>query len=369
LPCGVALAVAANVGVGLPTEPIGSVPRPAALIAGIQAFEDGRSSPEELEALYDSAIRDTVERFEATGSPVITDGEQRKQSFATYSIHGLENVSPDGIPILFADGHFRNFPRLIGGPFRYRTPADVYLERAQRYAHVPVKQAVISPSAMSLLYPQSGVPGYSRQDYLDALLVEQEREIRRCLHKGAHVVQIDFTEGRLSIKLDPTRRLLESFIDLNSLLIERFSTDERKRIGVHTCSGGDRRSSHSADIDYAELLPSLFRLRAGIFYLQLASEPDRKRVLKIVREHSKDEQRIFVGVTDPLDPRVETPDEIRDRVLEAAEYIPLDRLGTTDDCGFAPFGDDTSRSRETTFAKIRSRVVGTALAAEILGVK
>ena len=352
----------------LPTEPIGSIPRPAALIEGIQSFDHGRCSQQELDALYDSATCDTIQRLEATGSPVVTDGEQRKQSFATYSIHGLRNLAPDGIPILFADGHIRNFPRLVSGPFRYRTPADVYLDIAQRHARVPVKQAVVSASALSLLYPQSGVPGYSRQDYLDALLIEQEGEIRRCLQKGAHVVQIDFTEGRLSIKLDPTRRLLESFIDLNSLMIERFSADERQRIGVHSCPGADRRSSHSAEIDYAELLPSLFRLRAGNFYLQLASEPDRKRVLKIIRKHSKDGQRIFVGVTDPLDPRVETPEEIRSRVLEAAEYIPLERLGTTDDCGFAPFSDDTSRSREVAFAKIRSRVVGTALAAETLGV-
>jgi len=352
----------------LPTEPIGSIPRPAALIEGVRSFEEGRSSQQELDALYDSAIRDTIQRFEATGSPVITDGEQGKHSFATYSIHGLKNVSPDGVPILFADGHIRNFPRLTGGPFRYRTPADVYLEKAQRYAHVPVKQAIVSTSALSLLYPQSGIRGYSRQDYLDAVLLEQEGEIRRCLQKGAHVVQIDFTEGRLSIKLDPTRRLLESFIDLNSLVIERFSADERKRIGIHSCPGADRHSSHSAEIDYAELLPSLFRLRAGNFYLQLASEPDRKRVLKMIREHSEDGQRIFIGVTDPLDRRVETPDEIRDRVLEAAAYIPLDRLGTTDDCGFSPFSDDTSRSREVAFAKIQSRVMGTTLAAKVLGV-
>ena len=136
----------------------------------------------------------------------------------------------------------------------------------------------------------------------------------------------------------------------------------------HSCPGADRRSTHSAEVDYAELLPNLFRLQAGNFYLQLASEPDRKRVLKIIRNHSKDGQRIFVGVTDPLDPHVETPDEIRDRVLEAAEYIPPNRLGTTDDCGFAPFSDDMSRSREVAFAKIYSRVMGTALAAKMLGV-
>jgi 5-methyltetrahydropteroyltriglutamate--homocysteine methyltransferase len=122
-------------------------------------------------------------------------------------------------------------------------------------------------------------------------------------------------------------------------------------------------------VDYAELLPSLFRLQAGNFYLQLASEPDRKRALKIIRDHSRDGQRIFVGVIDSLDPRAETPEEVKDRVLEAAEYIPLDRLGTTDDCGFAPFSDDTSRSRETAFDKIRARVAGTALATKILGIE
>jgi methionine synthase II (cobalamin-independent) len=171
----------------LPTEPVGSIPRPAALIDAIKAFDDGHATQQHLDAEYDAAVRSTIEILEATGSPVISDGEQGKPSFATYAIAGLKNVAPNGIPISFADGHIRNFPRLTSGPFRYRTPADVYLERAQRYAHVPVKQAIISPSALSLLYPQGGIDGYSRQDYLDDLLDEQEGEIRRCLQKGAHV--------------------------------------------------------------------------------------------------------------------------------------------------------------------------------------
>jgi 5-methyltetrahydropteroyltriglutamate--homocysteine methyltransferase len=354
--------------VAIPTEPIGSIPRPPALIEAARGFRSGRISEAELLSQCDAAIQDTIARFEATGSQVVTDGEQAKESFATYPIHGLTNIAADGIPIPFADGHIRQFPRLSAGPFRYRTPADVYLERALRYAHVPVKQAVISPSALSLLYPQGAIPGYSREQYLDALLREQEGEIRRCLQKGAHAVQIDFTEGRLSIKLDPTGRLLRSFIDLNNLLLERFSAEERKRIGVHTCHGADRDSTHSAGIDYAELLPSLFELKAGNFYMQLASEPDRKRVLKMVREHKKSYQRVFIGVINVLERRVETPEEVRDRVLEAAEYISLDQLGTTDDCGFAPFSDDTSRSRDTVFAKIRARVAGTQLAARRLGI-
>jgi 5-methyltetrahydropteroyltriglutamate--homocysteine methyltransferase len=348
----------------IPTEPIGSIPRPLSLIEAV-AKRDGPDPA--LDSMYEEAIRDTIEQFEATGSPVITDGEQRKyHNFWTYCVHGLPNMAPDGFKIPFAAGHVRRMPRLTRGPFRYKRHADSYLDVAKRYAHVPVKQAVISPSALSLLYPAEEIPGYPREQFIHDLLAEHETEIRSCLRKGAHKVQIDFTEGRLAVKVDPSGELLHRFIDLNNLALSRFSAEDRQRIGVHTCPGGDRDSTHSADVDYAELLPSLFKLKAGNFYVALAGEKDRVRVLKIIREHMKPDQRVFVGVVAPIDPRVETPEEIRDRVLEAARYIPVDQLGTTDDCGFSPFCDDTSTTRETAFAKIRSRVVGTALAAETL---
>ena len=80
-------------------------------------------------------------------------------------------------------------------------------------------------------------------------------------------------------------------------------------------------------------------------------------------------QRLFVGVVAPIDPRIEQPEEVRDLFLEAAEFIPPDRLGTTDDCGFSPFSDDTSTTRDTAFAKIAARVRGTALAADRLGAR
>ncbi|MCU1302063.1 MAG: 5-methyltetrahydropteroyltriglutamate--homocysteine methyltransferase [Candidatus Sulfotelmatobacter sp.] len=350
----------------IPTEPIGSIPRPVELIEAIAMARD--FADPKLNPLYEESIRDTIEQFEATGSPIVTDGEQRKyHNFWTYSVHGLPNTAPDGFKIPFSAGHVRRMPRLTTGPFRYKVYADRYLDTAKRYAHLPLKQAVISPSALSLMYPAEDIPGYSRQDFIDDLLHEHEIEIRRCFEKGAHKVQIDFTEGRLAVKLDPSGSLLNSFIGLNNLALSRFSTEERKRIGVHTCPGGDRDSTHSADVDYADLLPSLFELRAGNFYIALAGERDRKRVLKIIRQYLKPDQRAFVGVVSPIDPHVDTPEEVRDRVLEAAEYIPLEQLGTTDDCGFAPFSDDTSTTRETAFAKIKARVEGTHLAENILG--
>src|SRR5712664_4175764 len=352
----------------IPTEPIGSIPRPAELIEGMQQLAAGRISQDQMGALYDRAICDTIRRFEETASPVITDGEQTKPSFATYPIHGLETLAPGGVTIPFADGHTRQLPRLTAGPFRYRTYAAQFLDEARKHTGLPVKQAVISASALSLLYPQDGLPGYSRETFLDDLVREAEQDIRRCLAKGAHNVQIDFTEARLSVKLDPSKQLLRAFVSLNNRVLERFTPAERKRIGVHTCPGGDQDSTHSADVDYQELLPGLFELEVGNFYIQLASERDRVRVLRIIREHARPDQKIFIGVIDPINPRIETPEEVRDRVLEAAAVIPLDRLGTTDDCGFAPFGDDASTARDTAFAKIRARVAGTKLAAKVLGV-
>ncbi|MEO8639411.1 MAG: cobalamin-independent methionine synthase II family protein [Chloroflexota bacterium] len=350
----------------LPTEPIGSIPRPRTLQAGMQAAAEGNLSQQELDALFDDAVRDTLRRFEETGSLVVTDGEQRKPSFATYPVAGL-SLAGGGVTIPFHDGHTRQLPVLIEGPFRYATKAWSYLDGARSQTSAQLKQAVISASALSLMYPSDGIAGYAREAFLDDLVAEAVSEIRGCLERGA-IVQIDFTEARLSIKLDPSKGLLDSFVDLNNRVLGQLTAEERARVGVHSCPGGDNDSTHSADVDYEELLPGLFRMNVNTFYVQLASEADRKRVLKAMADHATGDRRIFVGVIDPLDPRVETAEEVRDRVLEAAQFIDPSHLGTTDDCGFSPFGDDSSTSRDTAFAKIQARVSGTAMASSALGV-
>jgi 5-methyltetrahydropteroyltriglutamate--homocysteine methyltransferase len=353
-------------GVGIPTEPIGSIPRPAELLAAQAAHAAGRIGDDELATAQDRAVRQTIRRLEEIGSPVVTDGEQSKPSFATYPLAGLDRLAPDGVVIPFADGHQRRLPRLTAGPLRYAVHADRYLRAARRHATVPVKQAVIAPSALSLLYPPDGIDGYPCEAFLDDLTAGAEADIRGCLDAGAHIVQLDFTEARLALKLDPSGSLLEQFIALNNRVLERFSAAEQARIGVHTCPGGDQDSTHSLDVDYTALLPRLLQLKAGTFYIQLASEPEPDKALGVLADHLPGHARVFVGVTDPIDPRVETPEQVRDRVLAAARHVPVDRLGTCDDCGFSPFADDTSTSRDTAFAKIRARIEGTALAAREL---
>ena len=102
----------------------------------MQQLASGRISQDQMRAVYDRAVRDTIRRFEETGSPIISDGEQTKPSFATYPIHGLETLTSGGVTIPFADGHTRQLPKLTAGPFQYRTYAVTYLEEAKKHARV-----------------------------------------------------------------------------------------------------------------------------------------------------------------------------------------------------------------------------------------
>ena len=376
----------------MPTENVGSLPRPASLQATIAAYDKGEVSFDDLAAAQDAACRDSIERMEATGAPIVSDGEQRASSFATYPITdtlagtGLaDNLAADGQYFaIFDDGHHRQLPRLTGGPFRYKTFASDYLEKSLPMATKPMKQAVIAPSMLSLLYPLDGeIDGYSREQFLADLCDEAEKDIRQAFAAGAARVSIDFTEGRLAAKNDPRnpwtgRAMLEQFIELNNRVIDRFSAEERGNLGIHTCPGGDMDSVHSADVDYAELLPSMFKMNAGYFLIQLASEQDKERVYQLIGEHSRDDangvpQVAFVGVIDPLNPTVETPAQVADALVTAAKYIPKERLGATDDCGFSPFSIDNKPkhgspdfARDVAFQKITSRVRGVEQASEQL---
>ena len=380
---------------GIPTEPVGSLPRPAALQDAYAKYDAGEISKEQLETEQDAAARDSIERGEATGEPIISDGEQRWSSFATYAITdtlagtGLAgSLAGDGGQYfaIFADGHRRQLPRLAHGPFRYKTYAADTLAKSIGMAHKPMKQAVIAPSMLALLYPlDSEVPGYSREQFETDLVDECEKDIRKAFAAGAARVSVDFTEGRLATRNDPRnpwtgRNMLPHFIELDNRVFERFSPDERSRIGVHTCPGGDRDSVHSADVDYNDLLPSMFQLNAGYFLMQLASERDKDRVYQIIGDNVRGDangvtQMAYIGVINPLNPRIESAEEVRDALVRASNFIAREQLASTDDCGFSPFSIDEKPShgspdyaRDVAFEKIRNRVAGTKLAAEKLGV-
>jgi methionine synthase II (cobalamin-independent) len=380
---------------GIPTEPVGSLPRPSKLQAAYADYDAGSITREQLEAEQDEAVKDSISRGEATGAPIISDGEQRWSSFATYAITdtlagtGLaDHLAPTGGQYfaIFADGHHRQLPRLTGGPFRYKTHAADTLAKSITFATKAMKQAVIAPSMLALLYPlEEEVPGYSREEFENDLVDECEKDISQAFAAGAARVSIDFTEGRLATRADPRNPwtgagMLPHFIELNNRVLDRFTAEERANIGVHTCPGGDRDSVHSADVPYSNLLPSLFQMNAGYFLIQFASEREKDPVLQLIGEHSREDangvaQICYIGVTNPQNPRVESAQEICDLLVRAADFIPKERLGSTDDCGFSPFSIDEKPlhgspdyARDVAFQKIAHRVDGTRMAAERLGV-
>src|SRR4030095_10323840 len=101
----------------------------------------------------------------------------------------------------------------------------------------------------------------------------------------------------------------------------RTTEEERRRIGVHFCPGGDHDSTHSSDIPYADFLPLLFQLKVANFYLEYAGEKDKQDVLLSVKENIRPGETVFLGVTNVLNPRIETAEEIRDTILDAFKCL------------------------------------------------
>jgi methionine synthase II (cobalamin-independent) len=378
----------------IPTELVGSLPRPMKLQDAYADYDEGKITTEEFEAAQDAAAEDSIRRLEQTGESFVTDGENRESSFATYNLAdtlsgtgAADHLALDGQYFaIFDDGHHRQLPRITGGPFRYKRYASEFVEKNVKIATKPVKQAVIAPSMMMLLYPLEGeVDGYSRDEFLADCVDECEKDIRQCFAAGAVRVSVDFTEGRLANKNDArnpwtNKNMLQDFIDLNNRVFDRFTAEERKNIGLHTCPGGDCDSVHSLEVPYEQLLSHMFEINAGYFLIQCASEQDRESVYKMVGKYSRDDaegvpQVCFMGVIKVGDPNVETPEQIRDELVTAAKYIPVERLGATDDCGFSPFSRDVKPAhgspdfaRDVAMQKISNRVEGARLASEALGV-
>ncbi len=375
---------------GLPTEAVGSLPRPARLQRAVLDADTGLATAAELRAEQDRAVADTIERFAATGSPIVGDGEQRRESFASYPL-GTEDLSAGPVFAVFADGHHRVIPSLASAPFRFQAWAAEDVAAARALTELPLKQAVISPSMLSLMVPEGGVGEYRREDFLEDVVAGCAEDIRRSFAAGASRVSIDFTEGRLALRRDLRApwagpQALGGFIELINRVLDRLTPEERSAVGVHTCPGNDNDSAHSADIDYAELLPELFQIEAGYFLVQAAGEKEPDRVARLVGRQLRGRTRaaaeagtggavprVLLGVTNPTNPKLETAEQVRDQLVRAARFIPAELLGSTDDCGFSPYLiDEKPRhgspdfARDVAFAKIAARVRGTALAAEEL---
>ena len=289
----------------IPTEPIGSIPRPLELSRRSRATT----------ATIRASIRSTRRR---SGTPSSGSKRPARRSSPTASSASTTTSGPTAsmgcrTPRPMASrsrsrpATSRRMPRLTRGPvplqaLRRQLPRrrDALRARAaEAGGHLAVRA---EPDVSGRGHPRLLARAVHRRSAARA----RDGDPRAVCAKGAYKVQIDFTEGRFAMKIDPSGELLHSFIDLNNLALSRFSADERQRIGVHTCPGGDRDSTHSADVDYADLLPSLFELKAGNFYVALAGESRSRRVLRSSEHFASPTSRSSSASSSPIDPRIES---------------------------------------------------------------
>lgn len=372
----------------LPTEQVGSIPRPSRLQQAVLRAGTGDVTAEELRGFQDDAVVDTLNRLRETGSPIVSDGEQRRTSFAVYPLgekFSVPHHTDTEVFAVFADGHHRVLPKLTTFPFRFQSWAADDVAAARSMTDLDVKQAVISPSMLSLMIPNDLTGEFSREEIIDMIVEQCAEDIRRCFAAGAQRVSIDFTEGRLALRDDLRAPwvgtgALGGFIDLINRVLDQCDEEQRMAIGVHTCPGNANDSQHSADVDYASLIPDLFQIEAGYFLMQAASEKDPDRVARLAGEQLKRRvdsvgitPKVLLGVTNPTSPKLETAHEVKDQLIRAARFIPAEHLGSTDDCGFSPYLVDEKPkhgspdfARDVAFAKIAARVQGTLLASDEL---
>ena len=379
---------------GIPTEPVGSLPRPQKLQDAYAGYDEGRVSKQDLEALQDEAAKESIERYEATGSPIVSDGEQRWSSFATYSDHRharrhrarghprgrTVSTSPSSPTATTA-----SCPSSSRGPFRYKSFASDSLRKSITLRHqadeagghravddgAALSRSTTRSTATRARTSSSDLVRRVRQGHPRAFAPGPLTSRSTSPRAGSRPATTRATRG-------PAGNLLPHFIELNNRVLAEFSADERANIGVHTCPGGDRDSVHCADVDYNDLLPEPARAQRRLLPHAAGQRARQGPRLRIVRRQPPRRRRRCAAAgarrrRQPAEPARRVAQEIRDQLVRAAEFIPKEQLGSTDDCGFSPFSIDEKPNhgspdyaRDVAFQKITNRVEGTRAAAEQL---
>jgi 5-methyltetrahydropteroyltriglutamate--homocysteine methyltransferase len=338
----------------LPTSVVGSYPQPEWLIdrarlasrlpPRIRALELWRVEAELLEQAQDDATRLAIADMEQAGIDIVTDGEQRRESYSNRFATALEGVDIDNPGVAIdRTGHENPVPRVVG-PIARRHPVevrDVELLRAQ--SNRRIKITLPGPFTMT---QQAQNDFYSDPSELAlayaAAINEEARDLKRA---GADVIQID--EPYLQARPNAAR---EYAIPAINRALEGIEGDT----ALHTCFG------------YAAIV---HERPPGYSYLgelndanvkQISIETAQPRLDYSVLDQLPD-KHIILGALDLGDPDVEQPETVAERIRDVLRYVSAERLTIAPDCGMKYL------TRATAFAKLRAMVEGTRLVRAELG--
>ena len=366
---------------------VGSWPRPRWMLHAVHDRFQGRLGEDDFRATADDAVRLCVDAQLRAGVDVLTDGEQRRDSYASFVGSLLDNSQLIPLSDLTAmvddpDKFERELraldvpaaevrhPVVFGHLGRSRSLAVHELEFVRECAERPVKVALPGPYLLTRtmwLDCLEEMPYDTREDLARDVVRVLREELHFLLAAGASLVQFDepvltevvfgaasgnrsFMCGALSEKLEPGPELDFAI----GLLNEVARGLPRERLGLHVCRGNWTPDESAALAgDYAPLLDTLARAEVGTLFLELSTpRAGEAAILKAL----PDDKRIAVGVVNQKLGTVESRDEVQERIEQALNLFGEERVLLTPDCGFATFADNPVASARTAEAKLRAIV-------------
>ncbi len=362
---------------------IGSWPRPGWLLRALHERLSGRLADDEFQQYADDAVRLAVAAQERAGVDVATDGEQRRDSYASFVGGRLDNCQlipiTDLLPYVTDPDHFAEelraldvpaeeirHPAVFGKLKRSRPLAVHELQRVQRFTTLPVKVALPGPYLLTRTMWLECVAekAYASREELAVDVVRVLREeLADLLAAGAALVQLDepvLTEvvfarpraGRSFMcgTLGEKRGSAEELAFAGQLLRAVLEGFPRERLALHVCRGNwSRDEAVALHGPYTPLLELFQTLPVGTFFLEMATP--RAGDLEALRDLPV-EARIGLGVVNQKLDRVESLEEIIARARAAIHLFGVERVFLNPDCGFATFADNPVASAEVAERKL-----------------
>ena len=366
---------------------IGSWPRPRWMLQALHDYHEARLSEEAFQETANDAVRLAIDAQLRAGVDVLTDGEQRRDNYASFVGGLLDNCQlipvTDLLPYVDHPDEFEQqlraldvpadkvrHPAVFGPLGRSRALAVHELEFVRGLSKVPVKIALPGPYLLTRTMWMECISdrAYARREDLAEDIVRVLREeLHYLLAAGAAIVQFDepvltevvfgkppgqrtFMCGALGARLDTDAELAFAEALINRVV----DGLPRDRLALHICRGNWSPDEHVALAgDYRPLLPILSRVEVGTLFLELCTSRAGEAI--VLRDLPAD-RRIGVGVVNQKSPRVEPVDEILAAAERAIAIFGAQRVLLTPDCGFATFADNPIASSDIAEKKLAAVV-------------
>lgn len=357
---------------GIRAEVVGSLLRPAYLKKAVARRDAGELDDHELREVQDRAVREGIELQEACGIEVVTDGEMRRAAWTdplTSGFGGFERSEAIG---LFAGAGRQPsaLPALTGTVSLVR---NIPLEEAifaREHASRPVKPVLPSPSYASVLY----APGVSdeayatREDFLADLLPLMRDLVGGLVDAGFDTIQLDCPRYSTLVMAETRERMRGLGIEPETWLGDMIALDNELMDGfpdvtwgMHVCRG-NHASTWYAEGGYDPIAEQLF---ADLHVQRLFLEYDTPRsgTFEPLRFLAPDKTAVL-GLLTTKEPQLEPDEDLIRRIEEAAQFVPLDRLALSPQCGFAStfpgnlVDEDVQRAKLETVGRVARRVWG-----------